>query len=276
MRIRLPERMFSDADGMVYLTRLADCALRAEEVLEIDVSDVKWIDANPRVAWEVLRCILERRTCRWAFVNGRAPVEFERMIERPTCLPYQKFSASGTDDWAKYVRNVMEHPNMPKMTSAVQSRLMDSILEVFNNSREHAMTMSGIFACGHAYPTQKIIRVSIADDGIGFKERIRKAIGLDMSGEDALSWAVRDGNTVKKDISGGLGLKDLKRFVKVNQGKLSILSDDGYWEFSNGEETARHMNFRFPGSLVTIALRTDDDYIYQLRSEIAGGHNERS
>jgi hypothetical protein len=78
------------------------------------------------------------------------------------------------------------------------------------------------------------------------------------------------GNTTKTgNISGGLGLDIIFDFIKLNNGKIQIISSDGYWEYRKGSvDTAIFDNF-FPGTIANIEFNLDDSNIYALKEEIS-------
>jgi hypothetical protein len=53
-------------------------------------------------------------------------------------------------------------------------------------------------------------------------------LGAITTGEDAIMWALK-GNTTKKDVPGGLGLKSIQKFCDESQGKFEIISSGAYW-----------------------------------------------
>ena len=61
--------------------------------------------------------------------------------------------------------------------------------------------------------------------------------------------------------------QDLKEFISKNDGKLSVLSDQGYWEWSSGRERTREFTCSFAGTGVTIVINMDDPQSYRMASE---------
>lgn len=107
----------------------------------------------------------------------------------------------------------------------------ESIFEIFSNAVIHSETQLGIFACGQFYPNKNLIDFSITDLGLGMKNNLEKKRGIVLSAEEAIQWSMEARNTTKTGpIPGGLGLKILQEFVKLNHGRIQIMSDRGYWE----------------------------------------------
>ena len=272
MQVDVPERLLSNQEGLVWLASLYEVGLKSLHV-EFDLSHVKWIDANLRAAWAVIEAHWKEQGVSFRFVNYKDGLSFEEQIVHETCLPYRNFGLYDFNAWCGYAQQVFESKGMPDMTPAVRNRLGDGILEIFQNAREHSHTAFGIFACGHYFREQHCIRLSIADAGIGFRRRLYEALKLEKKSGAAIAWAMTGRNTVKNpkenDSPGGIGLKDLKRFVELNGGKLSVLSDAGYWEFAHGDEQVSELQCSFPGALLTLTVDTTDRQSYQLRSELA-------
>jgi hypothetical protein len=91
-----------------------------------------------------------------------------------------------------------------------------------------------------------------------------------LPGEDAIEWATQGTNTTKRGrIPGGLGLKLLSEFIRVNGGLLQIVSDTGYWRMVNGGIDKRPLQEAFPGTVVSIEINTSDVRSYCLGSEVS-------
>ncbi len=89
-----------------------------------------------------------------------------------------------------------------------------------------------------------------------------------MNSDQAILWALQEGNTTRKgSVPGGLGLKLLREFVALNQGRIQIVSDRGYWECGSRGETAKRLDHSFPGTVVNLEINTADNKSYGLISE---------
>ena len=54
----------------------------------------------------------------------------------------------------------------------------------------------------------------------------------------------------------------------MNHGKLQIVSNEGFYEFQKGNESARQFSGQFPGTIINLQFSTDDRNLYSLTSEI--------
>ena len=84
----------------------------------------------------------------------------------------------------------------------------------------------------------------------------------------AITWAIGDKNSTKQDISGGIGLAILREFIIRNQGKIQIVSDDGFYQLDSHEEQTKSFSGSFPGTVINMQFRTDDAASYALISEV--------
>jgi hypothetical protein len=75
-------------------------------------------------------------------------------------------------------------------------------------------------------------------------------------------------NTTKKTVSGGLGLKILREFISLNKGKIQVISNDGFWQFSGGNIFKKLFTGEFPGTAINLCINTDDQTHYSLSSEL--------
>lgn len=205
------------------------------------------------------------------FLPGLSPyrhIEGALVRDNAERINYRKFQRDDTAAQAAYVQKLVSTHWWPEMTEAVRGALTDCILEVFNNAQEHSESEHGVFVCGSVGKTgQRMMRISIADAGIGFRAKIENSLNLRMTSEQAIEWGMKEGNTVRKNTPGGLGLKLLKEFIFKNNGKLTVVSDSGYWEFSDGKVRKESLGASFPGTVVTITVDTEDPKSYRLINE---------
>jgi hypothetical protein len=85
----------------------------------------------------------------------------------------------------------------------------------------------------------------------------------------AIRWALKGGHTTKTgNQPGGLGLKFLHDFARLNKGRIHIVSRFGFYEFNAGEESFAKMDGDYPGTVVTLEVNTADTAAYRLASEV--------
>ncbi|MFZ5995508.1 MAG: ATP-binding protein [Thermodesulfobacteriota bacterium] len=161
----------------------------------------------------------------------------------------------------------------------VSNRLRDAIAgrmwEIYNNAFEHSGTEIGVFSCGQHFRRQNDLILSVADFGRGIPANVRtflrqyadEALVSKVSGAACLKWAFERGNsTCMGGIARGLGLDLLKEFVRINQGKLEVYSNEGYAIIDKDGERYENRDISFEGTVVHITLRCDEN-LYQFRDE---------
>ena len=106
---------------------------------------------------------------------------------------------------------------------------------------------------------------------MGIRQNIKKHTKIELSPEEAITWATQEYNTTRlpssPDMPGGLGLTLLCDFIDLNGGCIRIVSDTGYWQRKNSKIETERLNYKFPGTVVSVEINTADTDIYRLVSE---------
>jgi hypothetical protein len=183
-----------------------------------------------------------------------------------TTIQYNRFERKDDRYFGAYIERHFQSSALPEMTTALRKKFWESIFEIFNNAVIHSESDLGIFACGQYFPRKKRLDFSIADLGIGIQCNLENHLGLKLPADQAIAWAMQGRNTTKTGtIPGGLGLKLLREFIRLNQGRIQIVSNDGYWEqLPDGSTTTRLFRRSFPGTVVNIEINTADLSSYRL------------
>ena len=252
------------------------------ETVELDFSACSWFDANMCAPLGVLLALTADKlnTIRLTGV----PPKIQSILAKNrflagfgtsplndtynTTVPYRRFN--NTDDrlFADYLNQNMRGKSLPHMSPDLEKRFKNSILELFVNAAMHSESQVGIFSCGQYYPQKNLLDFCVADGGIGIRRKIFKEIGLKMNSDQAIAWAMVEGNTTRQgNVPGGLGLKLIKEFIAMNKGNIQIVSDRGFWEFSAQFENLTRLDIPFPGTVINIEINTADSNFYRLRSE---------
>jgi light-regulated signal transduction histidine kinase (bacteriophytochrome) len=185
-----------------------------------------------------------------------------------TTIPYLKLQPSDGRFFNNYIfKELLNKPELPAMSNPAKNKIAECIYEIFVNAQIHSKTET-IYTCGQFFPQKSEIEFSIVDVGIGFKKSIFNRFGADIDSGQAIRWATKDRNTTKNDSPGGIGLALLKEFIQKNKGKMQIISYDGFYEFDEIGETIRSFDGEFPGTIVNLKFRTNDDSSYRLIEEV--------
>ena len=188
---------------------------------------------------------------------------------KQTTLPFKIFEPQAGIQFYDYLNSHMKGKGMPTMTARLIKCFRLSLLEIFQNANIHAKSDSGIFVCGQYFPNMNRLDFSVADAGIGIRDNVIAYTGQrNMDSCGAIRWALTEGNTTQTtDHPGGLGLKLIKSFIRLNKGKFQIISRFGYYQFTAEGENFREMGNDFPGTCVNIEINTRDTNFYKLSSE---------
>lgn len=185
-----------------------------------------------------------------------------------TTLPFKIFKLNTENQFNDYLEAHMKGKGIPKMSKKLAKQFYRNLFEIFSNSSIHSESRPGIFVCGQFFPRKQRVDFSISDAGVGIHENVQRYTGKKMNSCEAIEWAIADGNTTKTGSQpGGLGLRLLKDFIRINKGKLQLVSGDGYYEFSTTGESFWVMSNYFPGTCVNVEINTSGSMDYYLECE---------
>ena len=196
---------------------------------------------------------------------------FEKLPDiHNTVIPYTIFNIDAINEFEKYILiRIFNRNDIPKMSDLVKSRIIDNILEIFNNVKEHTHS-NKIYTCGQYYPKISLLYFTIVDSG----ETIPYNVNTYFSNINRevpikpLEWAIAPGNTTRlAGAPGGLGLSLLRDFIELNNGRLYIVSGNESYEKSGKKSKHKYMKHPFPGTIVTVAFNLSDESVYQMNSE---------
>lgn len=289
-------RIQSDYDGYNTLIKLYHEIISQEtNKISIDFSETTVFEANlsavlgaicgsvaeREIQLDNISPILDNELCRNHFLaeHGR-----EKLPDiKGQIITYRKFTPYQDIEFIDYISTeLLSKPDFPKHSEKLGKRINVSIFELFENARTHGHCKH-IFTCGQNYPNSPNNRldITIVDMGKTIKSNVNQYLKIqheaksiqqyiELSSCEAITWAMEYGNTTKTDnVSGGLGLGIIFEFIQLNNGKIQIVSSDGYWEFYNGNITTRSFDNSFPGTIVNIEFNLDDTNSYQLKEEIS-------
>ena len=137
----------------------------------------------------------------------------------------------------------------------------------YSNAFEHSRTEVGVFTCGQHFRHRNDLILTVVDFGRGIPAKVKAFLSqfvdearvAKLSGADCVKWAFERGNTTSMGgVARGLGLDLLKDFVRINQGKLEVYSNDGYAIIDKEGERFDNSPISFQGTVVHITLRCDE------------------
>jgi anti-anti-sigma regulatory factor/anti-sigma regulatory factor (Ser/Thr protein kinase) len=159
------------------------------------------------------------------------------------------------------------------MTKGVEGSLKLALNELMTNVFDHSESVRGCYVCAQRYSLSKKIRLCIADFGIGFLAALRRVPKYNTLRNDyaAIELAVREGITSRIGKDAGYGLAHIQRFIKVNQGKMYILSGKGkiLWDYTGLKYKERNQTMHdvFQGAIIELEINAKGEGLYFLESE---------
>ncbi|MEP5792061.1 MAG: hypothetical protein ABJ313_14080 [Cyclobacteriaceae bacterium] len=285
MKIDLISKVCSDFEGYEYLIQIFRSAESSrDKTITLIFTKNYWFEANLAAVLGAIVELLEAKGKKVHLYNIHPDVAKVLRKNRFLCdfghlplpdtygtiLSYQRFNPVDDDAFMDYIKSeLLTKPDFPKHSPALGKKISQSIFELYENARTHGKCKQ-IHTCGQYYPNKAVPRldVTIVDMGISIKKNVVDYLKKTLTGGDAIEWAVQYGNTTKTGtISGGLGLDIMFEFVKLNNGKVQIISSDGYWEFRRGETLRTNFRSTFPGTIVNIEFNLNDTTGYYLIEE---------
>lgn len=177
-------------------------------------------------------------------------------------IPYREDRYQDNDSLVDYLAEQWLGRDWIHIGQILRSVIVSTTWEIYANAFEHGQTEIGVFSCGQHYPNLGELKLTVVDFGVGIPHNVRNfQRNPHLPADKALKWAFQPGTTTRKgNVTGGIGLESLKRFVQINQGKLEIFSHDGYVIIDKQQETYNNLSSFFGGTLVNITLSCDESY----------------
>lgn len=234
--------------------------------------NVLWIDASLVSIIESLLSDLKEKNIKINFINLKDDVKlilrkndfllkygYERVSDlNNTTVKYSNFLLHEDKKVLEYIQTEVFKPNVvSEINIKIKQQIKKSIFELYNNSSTHSESKSGVFCCGQYFPKKNKFEFMITDTGIGIKNRIKKDLNQILNGRDAINKIINELKTTKKDITGGLGLQLLKDFIEKNRGKLTIISNEGFWELDENKIESKLLDKEFIGTSICLSIKTD-------------------
>lgn len=199
--------------------------------------------------------------------NGYIKKEIECKDNRKTTISFSRhyFEETNIDKFCEYIiTELTGHCRMNFVTISLKEKILESVLELFNNVTQHT-TAKFLSTCGQFFPKTKKLIFSIGNLGETFSDKISSKV--DIEGYDnCIEWALGFSNSTKTE-SGGLGLYTLNEFLKLNAGQIQIISGKDFFtkQFKNKSGSIMKnfkLDYSFPGTIVTLIIDLNQNLIY--------------
>ncbi|RMD96483.1 MAG: ATP-binding protein [Calditrichaeota bacterium] len=284
MNLKVPKYVQSEFDGFSFLI---DFHARTKgfflQDITLDFSETSWFDANLLAGLGAILSRLEDELNHIRIIN--LPSNIATVFKRNqflshfggykiqdfyrTIVRYAKFKSSDEQVFKIYLeKELLSIEGMSNMSGSLRKKVNESIFEIFNNAIIHG-GCTYVFSCGQHFPKKRRLDFAVADLGATIKKNVCAYLNKDLTGEEAIKWAVTEKHTTKTGpIPGGLGLKLIREFIAVNKGRMQIVSADGFWEQRETQINSATFQQEFPGTIVNLEFNIDKNYSYGLSSEI--------
>jgi hypothetical protein len=155
------------------------------------------------------------------------------------------------------------------LSEGVKGSLRMSLNEIMTNVIAHS-GIQDYYVCAWTYPIKKQLRLCITDLGIGILNSLKSSpvyAGL-TNAHKAIIKATEFGVSSQSDRQ-GLGLNHIKGFIRVNNGRMCIISDYGkvFWKYDQGKIINQKMTISFGGTIIKLIINTDKEGFYFLEGE---------
>jgi hypothetical protein len=180
-------------------------------------------------------------------------------------IPYREDSTQDSDGFVSYLSNYWLGRGWVEISEDLKTEIITKIAEIYENAFEHAESEVGIFTCGQRYPNLSELNLTIVDFGIGIPQRVRTlSTNTNLSDLDAIQWAIARGNSTRTGcVAGGGGLDTLRHFVTQHNGKMEIISHNGYILLTKDGIICNYCSSCFVGTLININLNCDESHYYK-------------
>ena len=158
--------------------------------------------------------------------------------------------------------------NNMRLSRGVRDSIQLSLQELLTNVFDHSQSDIGCFVCAQYTPMRGLIRLSVTDFGMGIFNSLRKVKRYSeiRTSHEAITRAVEEGVSSRRGKA-GLGLSHIRRFARVNQGTMTVISADGKVNFYSKSLEKRPMPSNFKGTAIELRINADKEGFYFLSSE---------
>lgn len=165
-----------------------------------------------------------------------------------------------------YIENlIMLIDSNMSLSKGVKDSLKMSMQEILTNVFDHSKSEMGCFVCAQYYPAKMRIRLCITDFGVGILSNLKNKYKI-YNDVDAIKLSVKEGITSRPQ-SAGFGLKNIRNFLKMNEGTLTIISGKGKVNFYSNKVESYAMSKGFEGTIVNLKINANKESFYFLTSE---------
>ena len=284
--INIPNDIKSEFEGYDYIiTWLNQYKDIEDREIIFNFSRVTFLEANLSALLGTIFEILEKNNNKIEVINIQPQVEtilrknefllpfgYDKIVDNfDTALTYKKFTPTDDVGFYEYIQNqLLRKPQFPSHSKKLGREITRNIFEIYENARTHGKC-DFIHTCGQFFPKKptKPLHFTVVDKGFNIKQNVSNYLGRNIEAFKAIEWAMIKGNTTKTgDTSGGLGLAVIFEFIELNNGKIQVISSDGFYEFDKGKTKTNKLKCIFDGTIINIKFNLNDTSHYSLSEEV--------
>ena len=279
--IPIEHRVQSDFNGYTFLSKLHHKLEREMfENITLDFSKNTWFDANLcavlgaiinscQKKYNIVEIINTDPSVEQVFLKNDFLANFggAALFDiHNTTIKYSKNEKSDIQHIKDKIQDVIGKPDFPQLSENVRIEMLNSIFEIYTNAFIHT-DCELVYSCGQYYPNKDLpsLDLTIVDLGRTIKRNVNEFLNTNMSGIETIEWAMVDSHTTKRkedNIPGGLGLGIIQQFIELNNGKIQILSADGFVQLDKRNIHKKCFTPSFPGTIITIEFNLNDNSSY--------------
>lgn len=186
-------------------------------------------------------------------------------------IPFEKFALDDLDKQNIFFdkllnKKLLKQKGVTNLSDKVLKIVSQNIIELFDNTREHSKSTQGIYIAGQFFKEKQKFDFTIVDMGVGIVQNVNLFLNKKLKSGEAIHWAMQKQNSTRVGEPGGLGLALLKELIMKSNGKIEIISNDGYYYIKDQKEGFENLDIKFQGTIINIEFNIDGK-IYSLKDE---------
>ena len=280
--IQMPKYFHESYKTFIYLSNLQhEIKKSTEDTIVLDFQETNYINAmftsfiGSLCIWAksygkniVYRMQLETRLYKYIIDSGLYDYVKNKPYssDNPNSIPFKSIQMDD-ESIIEYTNSILSHTPV-QLTPTADEALFKNIYELFNNALVHSEAKNGIYGCGHWLPNKKELVFSVYDTGIGIPTSIQNKTNTNITSKEAIEWAfspIHSTMQLINNIPRGVGLSSFLKFIQLNKGFLSIVSNDICYIYNNSAKY-HYLEHPIEGTIISFIIRSDSEHIYDIKS----------
>lgn len=246
----------------------------------LDLSDITWIEPGPLLTLKVIKnewnkkYIRPRRVLTSQYINDMYNKDIKRFKKGKMPIIVIKNRSEIEESTESIVRVLeFEYRNSLNQEDSedLTNYLHHVISEILGNAFDHSNSNRDVYCFGQHYPNLNKTQVAVLDLGIGIPGALEKKFPDRGDDSKYILYATEPyitgvipgpyGNTTRNI---GWGLFYTKRFIEQSNGKLVIISRNGYASFGNTNTGNGVLPEKWPGTLLAFEVNGNNINLNQV------------